>query len=139
MNIFATSPDPFECARYLDDKRVISQTKETGQMLSTAINLNGGEGPLKIAHPHHPCTKWVAENRSNYIWLIDHFYALLEEFKERRGKPHKYEALIADLEIGMKIIPIGEQTPFVNAAARKDMGICYKHIDNVHEAYKLYL
>ena len=36
MNIFFTSFDPAECARFLDDKRLIKMILESAQMLSTA-------------------------------------------------------------------------------------------------------
>ena len=139
MNIFVTDPCPTKSAQHLDTKRVISQIKESAQMLATAIRLNGGPATYKVAHPNHPCTVWVRQSRNNYLWLFEHFLALIDEYKRRKNKEHACEAFILEFEYGIQFIPQGELTPFVNAAARSDMGISYKHIEDVHLAYKLYL
>lgn len=139
MNIFVTDQCPYKSAKYLDDKRVISQTKESAQMLATAIRLCGGPATYKVAHPNHPCSIWVRQTRGNYIWLLEHFEALLREYTKRTGKIHACEQFILEFEYGVQFIPQGLQTPFVNAAARSDMGISYKHIDDTILAYKMYL
>lgn len=47
MNIFAVDPDPFKCAAYLDDKRVVKMILESAQMLCTAIRMMSGE-PMSL-------------------------------------------------------------------------------------------
>ena len=139
MNIFVTSHCPAESARFLDDKRVIKMVLESAQLLSTAINLNGGNAPYKTTHQNHPCNIWARESRNNYIWLLEHFAALCEEYTARYGKKHKCEQYIMDFENAMIYIPVGEQTPFANCAANNEMGISFKNVEDVTKAYKLYL
>lgn len=40
---------------------------------------------------------------------------------------------------GAQFIPDGELTKFPNCAARKEEGIDYTHLDDVFEAYQLYM
>lgn len=139
MNIFVTSKCPVECAKNLDTKRVIKMILETGQMLSTAINENGGNAPYKSTHKHHPANVWARTSRSNFEWLHDHFIALCLEYTKRRGKVHKTQSIADDLWNLRHHIPEGAQTPFVNCAANAEKGCNYKHISDVHEAYRMYL
>ncbi len=83
---------------------------------------------------------WCRENKANYQWLLDHMKALAEEYYRRRGKWHKsYEKLFKTLSEGITYLPDGQLTPFPNCAANKSKGVCFKHIPDVHEAYRLYL
>lgn len=92
------------------------------------------------SHKNHPSNCWTRATRSNYKWLLVHMKALAEEYYLRRGKWHKsYRELFVTLSEGAKYIPEGELTPFVNCAARNNMGISYKHIEDTCEAYKMYL
>ena len=141
MNLFITSKCPIECAKFLDDKRVISQCKETGQMLASALRLHGYEGDdlPKLAHPNHPCTKWVAQTRMNYLWTVQHLQALCTEYTSRYGKHHKYEGMIVSLLAKAHHVPAGFQTPFANCAANASLGVSYKSMVDVTRAYQLYL
>lgn len=139
MNIFATDPSPIKSAQYLDSKRVVKMVLESAQMLSTAITLNGGCGWYKIAHKNHPCTKAVANNSTNYKWLLNHFIALCNEYTKRYHKVHKCAQYVQQAKDGIKYIPYNDTLELVNCAANKENGINYKHIDDVYLAYKLYL
>lgn len=144
MNIFVTSPCPIESARFLDDKRVIKMCSESLQLICTALSLRGvdqGELPMKPTHVNHPSNIWVRSSRSNYLWLCCHWEALCDEKFTRYpdNKPYihahhaerlrGYDRLFGDIGL----------TPFANCAANGEMGISYKHIDDVHIAYQLYL
>ena len=59
MNIFVINKDPEISARYLDIKRKNKMLIESVQMLSSAINMNGGTVSYKTTHINHPCTKWA--------------------------------------------------------------------------------
>lgn len=142
MNIFVSDPCPTKSAQNLDDKRVIKMTLESAQMLCTALHEHGMSmyAKYKPTHKNHPCNVWARENNANYEWLLRHFWFLAEEYYFRTGKVHKsYKDCYYNLSLGAKHIPPGELTPFPNCAARKDLNIDYKHIQDVHEAYKLYL
>ena len=141
MNIFATDIDPVVSAKALDTKRVIKMVLESAQMLCTALHLNGAShlAQYKKTHANHPSNVWVRETRSNYEWLLAHFKALCDEYTLRCNKVHATSNLYSNLTIGSLHIPIGSLTPIANCAARKDLGIDYKHVSDVHLAYKLYL
>jgi len=141
MNIFASDPCPVISAQYLDNKRVIKMVLESAQMLCTALREHGAShlARYKATHQNHPSNVWARETRSNYQWLLEHFNALLIEYSKRSGKIHLCESMLHDLTLGAAYIPAGPLTPIANCAARKDMNISFKHISDVHLAYKLYL
>lgn len=160
MNIFVTSDCPLEAAINLDDKRVVKMVLESAQMLSTAIlyhkhpeyfvdNSEENRTKRKAAatllgiyaptHPNHPCNVWARETRSNYEWLHSHFEALCEQYSSRYGREHKTSQIGDTLLSLASYIPEGDLTPFVNCAAHSGLGISYKHVNDVHLAYKLYL
>ena len=142
MNIFISDVDPVKSAINLDDKRVNKMILESAQMLCTALHLNDAShlAKYKTTHANHPSNVWVREGRENYNWLLQHMKALSDEYTFRTGKVHKtYRELYGDLAKGAEFIPDKSLTPFANCAARQDMGINYKHLDDVPMAYRLYL
>lgn len=132
MNIFAVSPDPVECAKALDNKRLVKMVLETCQLLSTAMNVTGGSGPYKTTHVNHPCSVWVRESSGNYNWTYQHFDALLTEYTRRYGRVHKCEQYTIQLINGLCQIPVGPLTTHPNCTT-------FKHVEDVHEAYRLYM
>jgi hypothetical protein len=142
MNIFFSDQDPVKAAINLDDKRVIKMILESAQMLCTALHMHGAShlAKYRVTHANHPSNIWVRENRSNYLWLLQHMKALSDEYNFRTGKMHKtYKELYDDLVAGASFIPDGGISKFANCAARQDMNINYKHVDDVCLAYRLYL
>jgi hypothetical protein len=132
MNIFASFECPVKSAHYLDDKRLIKMILESAQMLSTTINLNGYVGLYRITHINHPCTIWVRTSRWNYMWLVKHFKALCEEYTARYLKIHKCEQYTQLFETKATLIPDIPSVGFPNCTT-------FKHINNTHEAYRMYL
>lgn len=123
MNIFVTSSCPRESAEVLDDKRVIKMILESAQMLSTAMHVNGLNAPYKPTHKNHPCTIWTRTSKKNYLWLYDHFIALMEQYSSRYGKTHKcamYKHIFVEAAEHM---PDGELTAFPNCTPHKDMEV----------------
>lgn len=142
MNIFFTDQCPIKCAKNLDTKRVNKMILESCQMLATAVNENGGSAIYKSTHKKHPSTLWATESYSNWRWLWNHMVALALEYKKRRGKVHaSFKKFIkSDIKVqAKKYIQDKGLTDKPNCAARQDMGISYKHLDDVYTAYKLYL
>ena len=91
MNIFYLDRDPVKAAQYQYNKHVVKMILESAQMLCTAHHLIMGDDadvPYKVAHPHHPSTKWVTYSASNYAWLYQHMLALGDEYTKRYGKTH---------------------------------------------------
>lgn len=146
MNIFVTSSDPRECARALDDKRVVNQTRETAQLLCSALRLHDCEDPrlMRLAHPHHPVTKWVASSYARWLWTYEHFVALgLEKIiRYPSNKAHKnWTELLGILpELAAKTyFPAFPVLPFCNAAQRKEFSLDFTTVPNVPAAYRQYL
>jgi hypothetical protein len=40
-------------------------------------------------HINHPSAIWARQSVENYNWLVEHFFALMEEYTHRYGKVHK--------------------------------------------------
>ena len=132
MNIFVTDPNPVISAQRLDDKRVVKMVLESAQMLSTAIWECGGTGFYKKTHTNHPCSIWARTTKKNYIWLYNHFQALLQEYTARYRKTHKCADYIPDIIKGFDLIPDGDLTPFANCTT-------YKEETNIHKAYQMFM
>lgn len=119
MNIFQVDLDPIISAQALVDKHVVKMILESAQLLSTAHRVLDGvlvnektdtgrnvkkhklnddrENILyKDTHVNHPSSIWCRESISNYIWLFDHFKALLDEYTFRYNKKHKCSGAIFD-------------------------------------------
>lgn len=148
MNIFVTSPCPFESARNLDDKRVVKMCLETAQMLSTVIhkydpNYHAEHGLYKPTHANHPCVTWAAENLSNYAWLLQHFAALATEYTARYDKCHASSKLYIKFANWLTA-QTGDDTveapsSFQNCARNKEHGVDYTEEADTIWAYQLYL
>ncbi len=154
MNIFVTSPSPWECARVLPDKHIVKMPLETCQMLSIVASKKWGHdfGDLpradgqpyateKGAFRNHPCTKWANDFVNNWQWLLAHGFALCEEYAERYGKVHTcFKTLVVAKSILPTADPQGRSgkgpTPFVRA-----MPDMFKHDTRIStfDAYKMYI
>lgn len=154
-------------AKYLDDKRVRKMVLESAQLMSTALVYHYNDsarllfetnklprkrkkrlrdkyasnlGVYKPSYFNHPCSVWCRETLANFEWLLEHFFWLHEEYVKRFGKTHASYDHCFDAFIKHKgLIPEGKRTPFVNCAANEKLNISFKHIDDVHLAYRSYL
>jgi hypothetical protein len=130
VNIFVTDPNPIISASYLDDKRVVKMVLESTQMLCTALNETGGSSPYRSTHKNHPCSIWARQSKGNWEWLWRHAWTLASEYEYRYGRVHKCVDILSNLD--PKTVPEGKQTSWPNCTT-------YKHINDVHTAYMLYL
>jgi hypothetical protein len=111
MNIFYTDSDPVIAAQKLGDKHVVKMILESIQMLSTAHRILDGKEYIdsssgrkikrwslddnrehilyKATHINHPSNAWVRTSVENYLWLVEHMFAMGEEYTHRYGKRHK--------------------------------------------------
>lgn len=137
MNIFATSMCPHESALFLDDKRVRKMIVESAQILSTAVLLKkpDAEGIYKKTHKTSKLVKWAGETRNNYTWLLLYAQSLVDLY----GHHHKTAPIVKNLYVFIDLFPEGNLTPFINMAENRGLGISFTHIEDTHEAYKLYL
>ena len=112
MNIFYIDKSPIQCAQWMVDKHVVKMILESAQLLCTAHRLlDGIQTPAKsktgrnvkryiledsrdgllysATHTNHPSAVWTRTSVENYLWLVEHTYGLLAEYKHRYGKTHK--------------------------------------------------
>jgi hypothetical protein len=90
MNIFYLHQNPEVSAKAMTNKHVVKMILESAQMLSTAHQLLDGPSDkfYKAAYMNHPSTVWVRQNVHHYMWLLNHFIALSNEYTIRYGKQH---------------------------------------------------
>lgn len=133
MNIFHTHDCPYESAKSLCDKHVPKMLLETTQMICTAHHKNGYAPPplFRAAYEHHPMTKWVSQTLGNYLWTLEHAYALASEYTFRYSKRHACEAIFPWLPNSNKIPRGGFKPPPMCMPQQ------YKDIDHVF-AYRNY-
>jgi len=139
MNIFFTSFCPKECARYLDDKRVVKMCLETAQMLSTAVRSTGIDLGYKSSHLNHPSNIWVRKSQQNFQWLVAHGLELCKEYTRRYCKIHSSEKVIMEMAIYADRLPSIGMTALPNCAANKDHKLDFKSEPCIYTAYRKYL
>lgn len=140
MNIFAFDSDPWLSAKWLDDVRKNKMILETAQLLSSSVLFNDPFTSLPVykpTHTSHPCTRWARKSRANFGWLVDYMHAL----GVQKAGPHKSMSLLRHFE---KFASVGnfmseELTPFANCARNKDKGLDFTHVEDTHQAYRLYI
>lgn len=118
MNIFALSNNPRLAAQYHCDKHLSKMLLESVQMLSTTRAVLGLSHPYRKTHQNHPCTIWVRQSLSNYLWLVELAYALEEERQYRFGpKPrHKSICILDKMPVpSAKHLPDIGRTKFAQA------------------------
>ena len=140
MNIFAFDKCPMRSALWLDDIRKNKMILESAQMLSTAVRALCPDTTLEVyktAYLNHPCSKWARQSRANFQWLLHHMSWL---YNHKSGE-HKSARLIPEFQ---KYVDDGDfpdeyLTPFANCARNLERGVDYSDIDDVHQAYRMYM
>jgi len=99
MNIFAiegdeNSIDWIKSAKSQDNYRVVKMILESCQILSTVLNEQGIDAPYRSFNPKHPSCMWAAESSDNFINLVKHCAAMIDEYSDRFNKTHKCEAVL---------------------------------------------
>lgn len=100
MNIFVLDLNPKKCAQYHGDIHVRKMLIEASQLLSNAHTFYGSKRKSLClpTHTHHPCSIWAHQTRANYLWLLDLYVELHNEFMHRFKKAHanylnRYDAI----------------------------------------------
>jgi hypothetical protein len=157
MNIFYISENPVQAAQWMVDKHVVKMILESAQLLSTAHRLLDGEQyegltatgrkakrwrlndarePVvySATHINHPSCVWARSSVENYNWLVDHFFALMEEYTYRYDKEHKcFGELSYMLQSPPKNLKDWDRTPMPSAMDDK-----YKISDDALTNYRNY-
>jgi len=91
MNIFALDKSPKKSAEMLVNSHIVKMPLESCQMLCTTHHFfdKKTKAPYKKSFVNHPCTIWVRESLSNYLWLTEHAYHLCLQYTNRYKKRHK--------------------------------------------------
>ncbi|HOW29735.1 MAG TPA: pyrimidine dimer DNA glycosylase/endonuclease V [archaeon] len=118
MQIFILDKGPIKAAKMLCDKHVVKMIVESAQILSTVHHLFDSKHKhlvYKKTHERHPCVIWAGTSKQNYLWLLEHLHALIEEYEYRYNKKHKTTEIKKILENYPKNIPDIGLTPFAQA------------------------
>lgn len=139
MNIFFLHWNPRIAAQYHCDKHVVKMIIETAQMLYSAHWVLSPtklqENAYKLAHKNHPCSVWVRESLTNYLWLCSLGWWLCKEYTFRYGKTHKTEQHILWL---FQNPP--EEIPYlVMTQPAQAMPLEYKENDPIEAYRKFYI
>ena len=87
MNIFVLDYNPVRAAIHMVDKHVMSKMiVESAQILSNCFTDEQLAHPScprtqkgtvrKHSYPHHPCSKWVQESKTNMWWVIYNSFSM---------------------------------------------------------------
>ena len=79
MNIFVLDQSPAVAASYHCDQHLHKMILESAQMLSTAMHTwypHLSPHLYKPAHPNHPCTVWIAQSKTNAVWVSELMWEL---------------------------------------------------------------
>jgi len=144
MNLFILSDNNTESAIFHTDKHIVKMPTETAQMLSFAYHdkdLWKSDIPQYImlfskSHNLHPCSKWMRESLSNWMWTANFGLELYKEYQFRFNKPDKHQRAYNIFKFALENPPnlpdIG-LTPFVEA-----MDDSHKISDNSIDNYRNY-
>lgn len=97
MNIFFLDTSPKQAAKYHCKKHVIKMILETAQIFNTVGSKVGSEKVFyKPTHANHPSVKWAGISKGNFMWLVELFDALCEEYTSLTGKVHACESKVKE-------------------------------------------
>jgi len=165
LNIFYIDEDPRQCAEWMVDRHVVKMILETAQLLSTAHRVLDGKETIvegwvdefgvkhkkkklwvladgrddvlyRATHINHPSAIWVRTSVENYNWLVDHLFALGDEFRYRYDKPQAHASIIKmgyELQSPPHNLKEWDWTPMPCC-----MPDCYKTSDNPVICYRNY-
>ena len=125
MNIFATDSNALSCATYHTDKHIVKMPLEMAQMVSFVYHnkdLWDKSIPQLLmsnssTHIKHPCSIWVKENLSNFIWSCELGIKMVEEYRFRYNS-QKHERCLLIFQWALDNLPeieIDLMTPFAKA------------------------
>lgn len=141
MNIFFLDNCPVQSAKWLVNSHM-KMLLEFCQMGCTAYHLQNVEAPYKSSHINHPSSRWLRASYDNFLWGIEHAYAIANEYTERYGKRHKSEDVLDWIESNMWQLSFDSNhlTPY--AIAISDDSICrtlpeFNQVDTVGK-YRAY-
>lgn len=88
-------------------------------------------------HINHPSAVWARTSVENYNWLVDHFFALMQEYTHRYNKQHKcYGEISYMLQSPPKKLEEFDMTTMPSCMADEYI-ICSDPVRNYRNYYKM--
>lgn len=135
MNIFITNQCPVQSAVALPNVLVNKMLQESIQLMSTAhFELDGDVRGTKPTHKNHPSAIFTRACKQNYMWVLKHAEALLNEYTHRTGKTHGYTKYFDQVNFLPANIPVDGDTDFPMCMPDE-----FKKTFDVCKNYQLYL
>jgi len=124
MNQFSIDHCPVQSAKWLVDRHCVKMVLESAQCLCTNYHLQGIDAPYKVSHKNHPTPIWMRKSYDNFLWALEHAYAIAAEYTARYSKRHKSEDVLDWVEENSWRLGFDTQdlTPF--ALAISEDSIC---------------
>ena len=146
MNLFILDIDPVLSAQYHTDKHIVKMPTETAQMISFVYhdkNYWNKEIPEFVmgfskTHYKHPCSIWIRESISNFLYACRLGLELYREYQYRYENPegHKRTKAIFDFAIeNPPNLPNIGTTPFALAMDEKFIKFSCP-VENYREYYR---
>lgn len=139
------------------DKHVVKMILESAQLLSTTHRVLDGNEYIDASsgrkikrwridderdriiysatHINHPSAVWTRTSVENYNWLVDHFYALLQEYTYRYSKTHKCSEIAYTLQSPPLNLKDWDATPMLCAMDQKYI-ISEDPVENYRNYYR---
>lgn len=72
-------------------KQVMAGATKVSNKVKTRLYLGDARESVlyKETHINHPSAIWARQSIENYNWLVEHFFALMDEYTYRYEKKHK--------------------------------------------------
>ena len=99
MNLFILDKDPHQSAIYHTDRHIVKMPTETAQMISFVYHdkqlwnkeIPGFIMQFSKTHYKHPCSIWIRESLSNFLYACSFGIELYKEYQFRYQQPDKHE------------------------------------------------
>lgn len=127
MNIFQPYEDVTDCAKALDDRRLIKQILECKQIYNSGVQKRG--------YSNHPVT---VHFKRYPFYVIRYALACCDEYYQRFGKKHSYADFFVDEfdELLHNATESDFKTPFFYAQYSISNPACIRTTENVPELFQ---
>lgn len=145
MNIFVLDKSPELSAIYHTDKHIVKMPTETAQMISFVYhdealwksNVPDFMMGFSKTHYKHPCSKWIKESLSNFIYAAELGLELYKEYQFRYNKPDKHQRAKLIFEFALKNPAKIEDKGLTEFAKAMDVEyICSDPIESYRNYYR---
>lgn len=109
MNIFVLDTDVTKCAQYHCDKHIVKMPLETAQMISFVYYKQTEKPKVDLmafskTHDKHPCSIWLQNSLSNFVYGCELGIKLVEEYRFRYNS-QKHERALQIFQSSLLCLP----------------------------------